>query len=128
MATPSEQLAAGLAKVRKAWGESVTYFRGSAEIALTEVVPGSKVFRFTDEHGTTKHIQTSDFLVEAAQLQISGTAIEPRIGDRIRQTVGSHTITFLVSSINNEPCFRPSDRQGQTQFRIHTIKNKTENA
>ena len=126
--TFAEEIAEGLADAREDIGQDVTYLRGSAEIELTQVIPGSKVFRFTDEHGTTKHIETSDFLVEAAQLQIAGSPIEPRIGDRIRQTMGSNTVTFLVSSINNEPCFRPSDRQAKTQLRIHTIKNKTENA
>lgn len=125
--THAAEIADALADARSETGITATYLRGTTEIALTEVVRGTKVFRFHDEHGSAKHIETSDFLIETAQLAISGSPIEPRIGDKIQETVGDQVFTYQVASINNEPCFTSRD-PGKTQIRIHTQKNKTEQA
>lgn len=125
MSTFSEEIADALADLRSETGVSATYRRGDSEIPLTKVGRGTKTFRFVDERGTAKRIETSDFLIETAQLVLGGSVIEPRIGDRITETVAGQLVTYQVVSINKEPCFRWSDPD-RTQMRIHTQKNKTE--
>lgn len=122
MSTFADEIADALADVRAETGISATYLRGATEIDLTEVGRGTKVFRFTDEYQTTKRTETSDFFIEASQLDL-----EPTIGDRIQETVGDQLYTYELVSINNEPCFRWSD-PGHTQLRIHTLKVNTEDA
>lgn len=109
-----------LKTARNLRGISVKYLRGANEINLTKVGRGSWVFRFQDDNGTTKRIRSRDFLIEAAQLVISGVSIEPAIGHRIEVTVGDTTETFELVSPNNEGCFRFSDNS-QKQIRVHTL-------
>ena len=109
-----------LKTARNLRGISVVYHCGDNEINLTKVGRGSWIFKFQDEHGTTKRIETRDFLIEVAQLLVDDEPIEPVIGHRIDVTVGETTETFELVSPNNEGCSRFSDNT-KTQIRVHTL-------
>lgn len=116
MATFAEDIEGALQEIRETYAKAATFCRGARETPLTDVVIGKRTFRFVDDNGFTVHRVTRDFIIEAAQLK----GIEPRIGDRIKQTVNGSEQVYDVVSLNGEPCFYHSD-DGENTIRIHTL-------
>lgn len=56
-----------------------------------------------------------DFIVEAADLKISGQQIEPKPGDRI----SFNGLVFELAALGGEPCYRVHG-QDYASYRLHT--------
>lgn len=126
--TFDEEIAEGLSELRETHeGYAVTYLRGATEISLTNVIQGQWVFRFQDDNGTTKRLETQDFLIQSSQLAIAGSKIEPVIGDRLEIDDGDNVRTYEVVSPNNEGAFRYSDH-ARSQIRVHSLLTGTEDS
>jgi len=121
MSSMADEFSEALADVRKEYAASVTYFRGTDEVDLTDVCDDArKVFRFQDSSGFQVIEVTTDFLIEASQLE---GLKEPRQGDIIKRAVGDTIEIFKVEAPNGEECFRYQDAN-RTAMRIHTIKRE----
>jgi hypothetical protein len=119
--------AAWLADQRRAFmSRTVTYQRGQDEVDLPATI-GQTVFNLTDEYGATIRHVTRDFLIAAEDLVIDGAFVEPRRGDRIRETTAGVTFVHEVIGMGGESAWRYSDRD-RTTFRIHTKQIDREEA
>ena len=121
-------LAAGQAAIRRAAGEAVTYHRGNDSVLVTAVAGATRV-ELDDEGGMAVTSEVRDWLIAAAEIVLSGEAVEPAAGDLIRrqaQGFGSLGIeVYEVCALGGEPCCRPSGTAGTT-WRIHTRHVDTE--
>lgn len=105
-------------------GETVTYARGAERVDLTNKAwCGRTLFsRSPQEAGGAAVVWGDrDYLIPVADLVLGGTAVTPKRGDRIEETVGGTVVTFEVQSPLAEPEWRYSD-QTRTVYRVHTKK------
>ena len=108
-----------LASQRKAHAsQSVTYRRGTDSVVVSASI-GSTRFEQEDRDGLVVRSQVRDYLIDVADLVLSGGAIEPEVGDLIEETVGSQTHVYQVLPLGGEPAWRYSDPYRKT-YRIHT--------
>lgn len=98
--------------------EEVTYVRGLDQVAVRATV-GRTVFELDDGSGVVERIQSRDYLIQAADLVLGGSASLPVPGDRIHEIQGDGTFVYEVLSPGNEPCWRYSDPHRKL-LRIHT--------
>jgi hypothetical protein len=103
------------AKLKSDASHEVTYARGAASVAVYATV-GTSEHQNTDDDGVTEIVVTRDYLVTPADLVIAGSAVEPRPGDRITETIAGASETFEVMRTGTQPCFV---RTGN-QWRIFT--------
>lgn len=119
-----QYISAAIAAAKEVAGVPVAYRRGDQSVNVTAVV-GTTVFRLTDDVGVVESVQSRDYLVQAADLVLGGSAALPQRGDSIRETHGSTTYVYEVLAPNNEPPFSYSDT-GRLLLRIHTKHVATE--
>jgi len=104
-------------------GQTVTYHRGDASVSVT-AVPGRSEYEVDTEYGIERSY-ARDFIVEAADLIISGSTITPQRGDLIKQTVGDDVLVFeVMAPASGVDCYN-LDQTG-TSTRIHTKQVDTE--
>ena len=109
--------------------QTVVYQRGSDTVELPATI-GETVFQIDDGGGALLRIESRDYLILAVDLVLGGppaTSIQPRRGDRIRETVGTQVFVYEVVGPGDEPCWRWSDSYRQT-LRVHTKQVDTEAA
>lgn len=100
------------------YGVPVTYRRGTESVDLTATV-GESVVEVADESGFLVREELRDYLIDAADLVLSGVQVEPRKGDRIEETIDGALHVHEVRAPAQEPVFRHSDR-ARTRLRVHT--------
>jgi len=98
--------------------DAVTYQRGGASVQVQATV-GRSQFDVHDGYGGTLRVESRDYLIRSEDLVLGGELILPISGDRIIETIGTTEVTYEVTAIGGEPCFRYSDPQRKT-LRIHT--------
>lgn len=102
----------------------VVYERGAEQVAAKATI-GKTEFELDDGSGVVVRIQSRDYLIHAADLQLSGSPTLPVAGDRIRETQGGTTFVYEVMAPGNEPHYRYSDAFRKL-LRIHTKHVATE--
>lgn len=100
-------------------GQSVTYRRGSDSISVSAVF-GRSEFQLTDQAGTVTALETHDFIFGPSDLEISGSQITPRVGDKVLWTLDGSAREYRVV---DQPGFQPYkfDPLRKT-IRVFTIK------
>ena len=96
----------------------VVYERGAEQVPLKATI-GKTEFELDDGSGVVVRIQSRDYLIHAADLQLSGSPTLPVAGDRIRETQGDKTFVYEVMAPGNEPHYRYSDTFRKL-LRIHS--------
>lgn len=96
----------------------VVYERGAEQVPVKATI-GKTEFELDDGSGVVVRIQSRDYLIHAADLQLSGSPALPVAGDRIRETQGDKTFVYEVMAPGNEPHFRYSDTFRKL-LRIHS--------
>lgn len=96
----------------------VTYVRGAASIVVKATV-GRTQFETDDGHAVRVDFTERDFLIQTADLVLSGNAVTPQAGDRIRESQNGQVLVLEVID------WRYSDPYRQT-FRIETKHIATE--
>ena len=102
----------------------VVYERGAEQVPVKATI-GKTEFELDDGSGVVVRIQSRDYLIHAADLQLSGSPTLPVAGDRIRETQGDKTFVYEVMAPGNEPPWRYSDPYRKA-LRIHTKHVATE--
>ncbi len=121
-----DQGAAWLADQLKTYASTeVVYQRGANQVAVQATI-GKTEFEVDDGAGIIQRVQSRDYLIQAADLQLAGLVTLPRAGDRIRESVGEKTFVYEVLAPGNEPPYRYSD-PFRKLLRIHTKHVGTEN-
>ena len=96
----------------------VVYERGAEQVPVKATI-GKTEFELDDGSGVVVRIQSRDYLIHAADLQLSGSPTLPIAGDRIRETQGDKTFVYEVMAPGNEPHYRYSDTFRKL-LRIHS--------
>jgi len=108
-----------LAVRRKAhMGRTVTYRRGDDSVELQATI-GETIFRLVGAYGSQTRVVRRDYLIEAADLVLDGSAVQPRAGDRIEETDDDGTWVHEVGAPGGEPAWRWSGPHRGT-YRTHT--------
>lgn len=94
-----------------------TYTRGGVSITIT-VRLGRTVFASNRQGGARIEFGEMDFLIDVADLVISGSATRPAEGDRLAIVIRGTAYTFEIMPISGEPAWRFSDEYRMC-FRIH---------
>lgn len=97
--------------------QTVTYIRGAGSVELLATIGQTEFAAEIDGQLVTSK-KVRDFLVTAADLVIAGSAIEPRAGDRIRETSEGRMLEWEVAAIGGEPPWRWADSNRLT-YRMH---------
>ena len=128
MADLLKDAATWLAGQRKAHAsQSVTYSRGAASVSLSATI-GRRIDQVDRESGFHTETEDRDYLIDTADLVLSGSVTLPEPGDQIVEIDGDKQHTYeVMSPPGDEPHFRYSDNHRVT-LRIHTKRIKTEPA
>lgn len=102
----------------------VVYRRGAAQVEINATI-GRTEFEQADEAGLIHRIESRDFLLRTADLNLGDGPTLPRDGDRIRETVGSSVFVYEVNAPGGQPPWRYSDPYCKA-LRIHTKHIATE--
>lgn len=102
----------------------VVYKRG-AEAKEVLATIGRTEFEQADEAGLIHRVESRDFLVRTADMDLGSGLTLPRAGDQVRETVGTQVFVFEVNAPGGQPPFRYSDPYRRV-LRIHTKHIGTE--
>lgn len=103
---------------------TIVYVRDVDRIELSAVI-GRTVFEQVDEYGTIHKLESRDFLVRVADLQLGGQPALPQPGDRIRESDSGRVFIYEVMAPGDEPPCRYVDAY-RAMLRIHTKHVSTE--
>ncbi|KAA0213584.1 MAG: hypothetical protein EDM82_12560 [Cyanobacteria bacterium CYA] len=102
----------------------VLYRRGTDEKDVQATI-GKTEFEQADDAGLIHRVESRDFLVRTADLDLGAGLILPRAGDQVRETVGLSVFVYEVNAPGGQPPFRYSDPYRRV-LRIHTKHIATE--
>jgi hypothetical protein len=102
----------------------IVYRRGADEKKVQATI-GRTEFEQADDAGLIHRVESRDFLIRAADLDLGSGPITPKAGDQVREAVGTQVFVYEVNAPGGEPPFRYSDPYRRT-FRIHTRHIGTE--
>ena len=103
--------------IRQMDGVTVTYRRGVSSFELT-AARGQTTYTAADSNGSVVEIDTRDYLIAAADLNIDDQPIEPQPGDVLEETLRGKLLRFEVIPDRGRS-WSFSD-PAQTEYRIHT--------
>jgi hypothetical protein len=119
MSVLNDLVAVGFEMAMTLAGATVAYRRGDKTIDCLDAIPTQETYTVADEQGILQEIHSRDYLVDAANLVINKAVVEPRVGDRITETIDGQDMVFEVFPIEKQRCFRYRDASRAT-IRIHT--------
>ena len=105
----------------------VLYRRGTDEKEVQATI-GKTEFEQVDDvggAGLIHRVESRDFLVRTAELDLGAGPILPRAGDQVRETVGTSVFVYEVNAPGGQPPWRYSDPYRRV-LRIHTKHIATE--
>ena len=102
----------------------VLYQRGTVQAEVAATI-GRTEFEQTDEAGIVHRVESRDFLVRTADLDLGDGPTLPKAGDHVRETVGSTVFVYEVKAPSGQPPWRYSDSYRKA-LRIHTKLIRTE--
>lgn len=103
---------------------TVVYQRG-AEAKEVQATIGKTEFEQADDAGLIHRVESRDFLVRTADMDLGSGLTLPRAGDQVRETVGTQVFVYEVNAPGGQPPFRYSDPYRRV-LRIHTKHIGTE--
>lgn len=107
-------MAALQARMKTGAGVALVYARGAQSITLTGWI-GRQVYASQLEGGRRLEFGERDYLIGVDDLTFG----EPRIGDRVTETINGRAVVFEVATpTNGEPQARYVD-QTRTMWRVH---------
>lgn len=119
--TDAEEIADLLAELRGGSTYTFTYYGERGPIVLTNVLKGTKKWRYEDDQMLSQHVETKDLVFDAAQfIGFQKDIYEPTAGVQISQTVSGGVDWYEVVSVNKERVWEFSDND-QTTMRVHTL-------
>lgn len=108
----------------KHMSRTVVYQRG-AEAKEVLATIGKTDFEQADDAGLIHRVESRDFLVRTADLDLGAGPILPRAGDQVRETVEAQVFVYEVNAPGGQPPFRYSDPFRRV-LRVHTKHIGTE--
>ena len=102
----------------------VVYRRGTDEKEVQTTI-GKTEFEQADDAGLIHRVESRDFLVRTADMDLGSGLTLPRAGDQVRETVGTAVFVYEVNAPGGQPPWRYSDPYRRV-LRIHTKHIGTE--
>lgn len=102
----------------------VVYQRGGTSVEVPATV-GRTEFEQADDAGLIHRVESRDFIVRSADLDLGEGVTLPKAGDRIRETSGTGVFVYEVNAPGGETPWRYSDPY-RASLRIHTKHIATE--
>ncbi|MGD9688368.1 MAG: hypothetical protein AB7K52_04625 [Phycisphaerales bacterium] len=103
---------------------TVLYRRGAEEKEVQATI-GKTEFEQADDAGLIHRVESRDFLIRAADLDLGAGPTLPRAGDQVRETSGTQVFVYEVNAPGGQPPFRYSDPYRRV-LRVHTKHTGTE--
>ena len=103
---------------------TLVYQRG-AEAKEVQATIGKTEFEQADDAGLIHRVESRDFLVRTADMDLGSGLTLPRASDQVRETVGTQVFVYEVNAPGGQPPFRFSDPYRRV-LRIHTKHIATE--
>ena len=103
---------------------TVLYRRGADEKEV-QATNGKTEFEQADDAGLIHRVESRDFLIRAADLDLGAGPTLPRAGDQVRETSGTQVFVYEVNAPGGQPPFRYSDPYRRV-LRVHTKHIGTE--
>lgn len=104
-------------------GREVVYARGSRSVTVTAIV-GRTQFDTQDapDFAGVARVESRDFLIDAADLDLGDGPELPRKGDTISETAGDKLMVYEVMpfGVIGDSHWEYADGYGRTKLRIHT--------
>jgi len=100
---------------------TVVYKRGS-DAKEVQATIGRTEFEQADEAGLIHRMESRDYLIRAADLDLGSGPIQPKAGDQVREQVGSvggQVLVYEVNAPGGAPPWRFSDPYRRV-MRVHT--------
>jgi len=120
MADLLEQATDWLETMRKAHAScSVTYHRGDDSVAVLATV-GRKSYQVDGGYGAAMWVDSTDFIVAAADLVLGGETVLPKPGDRVRVSQGEETGVYEVMTPGGEMSHYEAADPYRRAWQIHT--------
>jgi len=120
MADLLKQATDWLETMRKAHASrSVTYERGGDSVEVLATV-GRKFYQVDGGYGAAVWVDSTDFIVAAADLVLGGETVLPKPGDRVRVTQGEETGVYEVMAPGGEMSHYEAADPYRRAWRIHT--------
>ncbi|MHB8953563.1 MAG: hypothetical protein ACYC4U_11385 [Pirellulaceae bacterium] len=119
MATFDDDFAVADAAFAEAFGDTVSIHRGALSTAGVTAEATSRDYEVNDTDGFITTIHSRDYVIDVAEYQISAAVVQPRGGDRIKESIGGTTHVFEVTPLTGRPCAEWSATQ-KPQWLIHT--------
>ena len=106
-------------KLQSSAGVSVVYHRGATQSGTITATPSQHEYDVIGTDDMLTSVLSYDWTFTAADIAISGSAIQPRPGDRIVASVNGVSQTYEVSPMKPKPCFERLDTSGILLF-VHS--------
>ncbi len=128
MADLLEEGAAWLETMRVAHASQTVMYQRDGDLVEVQATVGRKAYEIADEYGAVVQVDSTDFIVAAADLVLGGETVEPEPGDRIRMTVDAAVEVYevLAPGPGMAHC-EPADPY-RMAWRVHTKHASTEEA
>lgn len=101
------------------FGGQVSIHRGSSSTTGVTAEPVAMPYEVADAEGFMTTVQSRDFVIDVADYQINSTPVQPRAGDRIKESIAGTTHVFEVTPIGNRPAAEWSSIH-KPQWIVHT--------
>lgn len=101
------------------FGVSVDYLRGVTTIVGVTARVGIQEYEVTGRSGSITFVKVREYVIAKADVTIDSAEIEPRSGDRIRETINGVVRNFDVSPMANK-LVAEDDDTGGSDWRIRT--------
>lgn len=121
MSVFEDVLAVGLQAGLSITATSLTYTRMGFDPVPLNGTQGKSSFKIQEPGQPVTVVESVDFLIEVANLEIDGSPVKPELSDRISREIGSTKYTYKVLPMGDEiPLFEYVDDGAKTVYRIHT--------
>jgi len=128
MADMLEQAATWLDGVRREHAsQTVIYERDDRSVQVAATI-GQKSYEVADSCGASVWVESTDFLITAADLVIAGIETLPEAGDRIRVEAGGKVRVYEVMAPGGDMSHYTAADPYRTAWRVHTKHVDTERA
>lgn len=103
----------------EAFGDTVSLHRGVATATGIVAEAVQRDYEIFDVDGFETTANLRDYVIDVADYTISGSAVTPQIGDRIKETISGVVHVFEVVPLGRKPCYEWAGTR-KPQWLVHT--------
>jgi hypothetical protein len=94
---------AGAPTIEEFFGTTITFSRRSETSGDITAVGDTINYTLLDAQGATTVVTGRDYTIPVASVVVSGSTLEPKKGDLIREVIGGETHVYEVQPIGDKP-------------------------